>query len=398
LRGDNIDEKNLLQFAQEQGIIDITLIQQQYEQMKREKIIESHKIWQASDGRWKTYVTVAGKQKLLAKTSREVLEDEIIKAYADPKVNFKDCFDAWINEKLSYGEIQKQTYDRYIADYKRYIKGTNLEHKEVKKIDELYLEAFIKQKIADDRLTAKNWGNMRILISGAMIYARKHGYTDIRISLFLAELQLSSKIFKRVIVKDEEQVFNPDEEEKIERYIKDNPDVLSLGVALTFCTGLRVGEMAALKWEDYKGDFLSVERTEVKYIGKNGERIAEVRPYTKGKTGHRQVVLSDKARAIIEQLKTITGQYEYMFTRDGERIKAVWLSLEITRLCKELYIPHKSFHKIRKTYGTKLLDAGIGDKIITNQMGHTEILTTKTYYYFNNKQVSEIKEVLNSVT
>lgn len=394
----DIDEKTLLQFAQEQGIINITLMQEQYEQMKRKEIIDSHKIWQASDGRWKTYITIAGKQKLLAKKNREDLEDEIIKSHKDPKVKFKDCFEAWINEKLSYGEIQKQTYDRYVADYKRYLKGTQLESKEVKHIDELYLETFIKQKIADDHLTSKNWGNMRILISGTMIYARKHHYTDLRISLFLSELQLSSKIFKRVVVKDEEQVFTSDEEEKIERYINDNPDVLSLGVALTFCTGLRVGEMAALKWEDYKGDFLSVERTEVRYIGNNGERIAEVRPYTKGKIGHRQVVLSEKAKAIIEKLRGLTGNYEYIFTRDGKRIKAVWLSLEITKLCKDLYIPHRSFHKIRKTYGTKLIDSGVSEKIITNQMGHTEILTTKTYYYFNNKQVSDIKKVLDNVT
>lgn len=393
-----IDEKSLLQFAQEQGIINITLVQQQYEHMQRKSIIDKHKIWQASDGRWKTYVEIAGKKKLLAKTDRQTLEDAIIESYKEPKVRFQDCFDAWIDEKLEYGEIQKQTYDRYIADYKRYIHDTELEKKEIKLINELYLETFIKKKIAEDHLTAKNWGNMRILISGAMIYAHKHGYTDMRISLFLAELQLSSKIFKRVIVKDEEQVFTSEEEKKIEKYINDNPNILSLGVALTFYTGLRVGEMAALKWEDYKGDFLSVERTEVKYIGEHGERIAEVRNYTKGKTGHRQVVLSEKAKAIIEQIRTLTGDCEYMFTRDGSRIKAVWLSLEITKLCKDLYLPHRSFHKIRKTYGTKLLDANVSDKVITNQMGHTEILTTKTYYYFNNKQVSEIKAQLDSVT
>ena len=393
-----IDEKSLLQFAQEQGIINLTLVQQQYEHMEKQRIIDNHKIWQASDGRWKTYIEIAGKKKLLAKTSREALEDEIVKSYKDPKVKFKDCFDAWVNEKLEYGEIQKSTYDRYVADYKRYIHGTELEQKEVKQINELYLETFIKKKIAEDHLTAKNWGNMRILISGAMIYAHKHGYTDMRISLFLAELQLSSKIFKRVIIKDEEQVFTSEEEKKIEKYIIDNPNILSLGVVLTFYTGLRVGEVAALKWEDYKGDFLSVERTEIKYIGEHGERVVEVRNFTKGKIGHRQVILSEKAKAIIEKIRALTGNYEYMFTRDGSRIKAVWLSLEITKLCKDLYLPHRSFHKIRKTYGTKLLDSHVDDKIITNQMGHTEILTTKTYYYFNNKQISEIKAQLDSVT
>lgn len=391
------DEKDFLQFLENSNIIDFTLIRQEYGKMKRQQILDQTKIWKASDGRWKAYVDVAGKRRLIAKSTRAALENEIIETYKDPKIKFKECFDNWLSEKLEYGEIQKQTYDRYVADYRRYIYGTELDSKEVKRIDELYLENFIKAKIAADKLTAKNWGNMRILINGAMIYARKHGYTDFRISVFMSELQLSSKIFEKKTIKDEEQIFAKDEEQKIKDYINDNPDMLGLGVALAFCTGLRVGEVAALKWSDYQGDFLSVQRTEIKYLGEHGERIEDVRESTKGRDGHRQVVLSDYAQAVLAKLRTITGDCEYMFTRDGRRIKAKWLALRIGKLCKALKIPHRSFHKIRKTYATKLLDAGVSEKIITKQMGHTEILTTKTYYYFNNEQVSEIRERLNKV-
>lgn len=391
------DEKDFLQFFENYDTLLATFIRQEYEKMNRQKILAETKIWKATDGRWKAYVDVAGKRRLIAKANRAALEDEIINTYKDPKIKFRDCYELWIAEKLEYNEIQKSTYDRYQADFKRYIIGSELEHKEIKTIDELFLENFIKAKISEGHLTAKNWGNMRTLISGAMIYARKHGYTDMRISLFLSELQLSSKIFERKIVRDESQVFAKDEETRIENYIADNPDVLSLGVALAFVTGLRVGEVAALKWSDYMGDFLSVTRTEIKYIGENGDRIEDVRESTKGRDGHRQVVLSDSAQGILEKLRAYTGTGEWMFTRDGQRIKARWLSLKITKLCKELELPHRSFHKIRKTYATKLLDAGISEKIIEKQMGHTEILTTKQFYYFNNEQVSEIKDRLNKV-
>ena len=391
------DEKDFLQFLENSSIIDLTFMRQEYEKMNRQKILAETKIWKATDGRWKAYVDVAGKRRLIAKANRAALEDEIINTYKDPKIKFRDCYEQWIAEKLEYNEIQKSTYDRYQADFKRYIIGSELEHREIKTIDELFLENFIKAKISEGHLTAKNWGNMRTLISGAMIYARKHGYTDMRISLFLSELQLSSKIFEKKIIKDESQVFAKDEETRIENYIADNPDVLSLGVALAFVTGLRVGEVAALKWSDYMGDFLSVTRTEIKYIGENGDRVEDVRESTKGRDGHRQVVLSDSAQGILEKLRAYTGTGEWMFTRDGQRIKARWLSLKITKLCKELELPHRSFHKIRKTYATKLLDAGISEKIIEKQMGHTEILTTKQFYYFNNEQVSEIKDRLNKV-
>ena len=392
------DEKNFLQFILNSPIIDATLIRQEYERMKREKILANTKIWKATDGRWKAYVDVAGKRRLIAKSSRVALEDEIIEMHKDPKIKFKECFDSWVSQKLEFGEIQKQTYDRYTADYKRYIHGTELETKEVKKIDELYLETYIKQKIASEHLTAKNWGNLRTIISGAMVYARKHDYTDFRISLFLAELQLSSKIFEHKQIKDEEQVFAKDEETKIRQYIADNPDMLSLGVALAFVTGLRVGEVSALRWSDWQDDVLIVQRTEIKYKGEHGEWIEEVRNFTKGRDGIRQVILTEEAKDVLSKLYAYTGeQNDYVFLRDGKRIKAAWLSNKIEALCRIVQIPFRSFHKIRKTYATKLLDAQVPEKVITKQMGHTEILTTKTFYYFSNQQVAEIKDQLEKV-
>lgn len=392
------DEKDFLQFLKTYDKISFTLIQQEYETMKKEKILANTKIWKATDGRWKAYVDVAGKRRLIAKANRAALEDAIIETYKDPKIKFKECFDSWVDEKLEFGEIQKATYDRYQADFKRYITGTDLENREIKRIDELFLENFIKTKIASDHLTSKNWGNLRILINGVMIFARKHGYTDFRVSLFMSELQLSNKIFRHTVVKDEEQVFAKDEEAKIRQFVTDNPDLLGLGVSLAFTTGLRIGEVAALKWSDWKDDVLTVQRTEIKYKGEHGEWIEEVRNFTKGRDGIREVVLTEEAKDVLKKLYAYTGvQSDYLFLRDGKRIKSAWLSNKIESLCKACEIPCRSFHKIRKTYCTKLLDAHVPDKIITKQVGHTEILTTKTFYYYSNEQIVDIKSQLEKV-
>ena len=392
------NEKDFLQFLENYATIDLTFIRQEYENMKRQQILDQTKIWKATDGRWKAYVEVAGKRRLIAKSNRAALEDEIIENYKDPKIKFKDCFDSWVSEKLEYGEIQKQTYDRYTADYKRYIHGTELETKEIKQIDELYLENFIKTSIAEGHLTAKNWGNLRILLSGAMVYARKHGYTEMRMSLFLAELNLSSKIFERRVVLDEEQVFSREEETLIKKYVADNEDMLGLGVILAFETGLRVGEVAALRWSDYQGDTLIVQRTEIKYKNERGEWIEEVRNFTKGRDGIRQVVLTDEAQRYMNKLYEYTGSRDgYVFLRDGKRIKAAWLSNKIETLCRCAGVRFRSFHKMRKTYATKLENAGVSDIVKIKQLGHTEILTTKKHYFYSNEQVADIKAVLEKV-
>ena len=51
-------------------------------------------------------------------------------------------------------------------------------------------------------------------------------------------------------------------------------------------------------------------------------------------------------------------------------------------------------HKIRKTYGTTLLDSDVDEKFVVEQMGHADITTTKKYYYFSNKSAeSKMKQI-----
>ena len=62
------------------------------------------------------------------------------------------------------------------------------------------------------------------------------------------------------------------------------------------------------------------------------------------------------------------------------------------RICKELDVDYKSNHKIRKTYGTMLLDSDVDESIIAEQMGHEDITTTSKYYYFSNKVEDKKRE------
>jgi integrase len=54
---------------------------------------------------------------------------------------------------------------------------------------------------------------------------------------------------------------------------------------------------------------------------------------------------------------------------------------KLERICKYVKIPIKRLHKIRKAYASMLLDAGVPESIVTNQMGHSDITTTLGYYY-----------------
>ncbi|MFR4907366.1 tyrosine-type recombinase/integrase [Mediterraneibacter faecis] len=62
-------------------------------------------------------------------------------------------------------------------------------------------------------------------------------------------------------------------------------------------------------------------------------------------------------------------------------------------------MPHRSIHKLRKTYCTMLIDAGCEDSIIMNQLGHASIETSRKYYYFCNRtkqhQMDQVRKAIN---
>ena len=65
---------------------------------------------------------------------------------------------------------------------------------------------------------------------------------------------------------------------------------------------------------------------------------------------------------------------------------------KLMRCCEKAGVQYKSNHKIRKTYGTMLIDGGVDDSIVAEQMGHTDISTTRKYYYFSNKSEEKKRE------
>ena len=404
IMADYLSDKQILSFALDNGIIDITHIQMQIEMNERNKYLKMHdnKIWQATDGRWKTHLPddmAKDGRRLIKARDRQTLDDKIIEYYKavenEPYIDI--VFNEWNNQRLQYGEIEKQTYDRYGTDFTRFFKDTKILKTKFRYIDEDMLEDFIKSTIRDKGLTAKAWGNLRILIRGIFKYAKKKGYTNISITEFFGDLELSQKAFKKRYFTDEESVFTNKEIDMIVGYINNEPiSIINLGVILAFQTGLRRGELSTLKLSDIQDGMLVISRTEVKYKDAAGHTTFDVRDETKTEAGMRKVILTDYAINTIKQIRLLNPFGEYLFMKDGKRCNGKVFTDKIKRICKNLGIQQRSIHKARKTYATQLLNAGVNEKLIAKQLGHKCISTTKGYYYFNNQDIDTAKATITN--
>lgn len=391
-------ESEYLKTALDCGMIDLATLQATIEMAEKQKYLAMHdqRIWQGAKKYWYTYLYIDGKRKVVKKKNRSDLDEFLISHYRMMAENptVKETFYLWLNEKYELQEIKKGTYDKYENDFIRFF--PDFKDRKIKSIDADTLEMFIRQTIGQMELTNKAYANLRTLIIGIFKYAKRKKLTDLSISTFFSDLQLSRKVFKQNPKDKRTEVFSEEETEIIIAHLKDHPSLIHLGMLLCFQTGLRVGELVALKFSDESDRTLHVQRQEIKYKDDDGKTVVEVVEYTKTEAGNRHIILTDGAKETLKLMRKYSDA-EYIMQRD-KRIRCSTINHELYRVCKRCGLNPRSMHKIRKTYATTLIDAGVDDSITMEMMGHSDITTTRKFYYFSrggdDKKLKQISKAI----
>ena len=128
---DNFSENELLNYALQNGMIDLNTIQKQIEMNERRKYLEMHnyRVWQSdSDGKWRTYMPDEEKgRKLVKRNTKDDIQDVIIKYYKSVEtkeqnredVTLNEIFPEWIRFKAIHTDSSSYI-KRITADWKKY--------------------------------------------------------------------------------------------------------------------------------------------------------------------------------------------------------------------------------------------------------------------------------------
>ena len=394
----NLLDKDILNFALENGIIDISTIREQIEMSKREEYLKMHpyKIWQGTNGKWYTYLQdKEGRRIQKNRTTQKDIEDLIVSTIRESidSPTVKDIYYDWMDDRLEREEIEKATYSRYERVFNRCF--SEIKNKEIKKIDEMDIENFLKNAIHKNNLSQKAYSNMRTIVYGIFRYAKKRKLIDYSIKQTIGDIQFSRKEFKQVVHENNEQVFMVSEEEKIIDYLENNKDLINLGLLLLFKTGLRIGELSVLEKSDIGLNRISINKTETIYK-ENGKFVYDIKDCPKTEAGVRSVIVPNNCVWILQEIRRKCPFGTYVSMEHGERVKSHRFRNRLRHICKKIGITSKSPHKIRKTYGSKLYDSkDVTEAFIITQMGHTDISCLKKHYYYNRMEVDEQAEMLN---
>ncbi|MCI8527534.1 MAG: tyrosine-type recombinase/integrase [Lachnospiraceae bacterium] len=382
-------------------MINLSYVQEQIEMNKRKELLEKHpyKIWEGKEGKWYTYLPDEGKGRVQReRKSQKEIENLVIGYWKEQEENpsLTEVFEEWNDRRLELRKISNATHLRNKQVFNRHYKEFG--KKKIKMVKEEEIQDFLEEQVSDKELTAKGFSNLKTITRGLLKRAKKRKLISFNVEELFQDLDTSDTDFRKVIKEDYEEVFNEEEMPLMINYLKENLDTKNIGILLMFATGIRVGELVALKHEVFDENTFKVRRTETRFMGENGKYVYAVKEFPKSEAGVRTVVIPDDYKWLCSKIKLLNPFGEYIFVDDhGKRMTTNCIRRRQEKNCKKLGIYRKSPHKIRKTYGTILLDHKVDNRLIMEQMGHTDIACTENYYHRNRRSIDTKSQILSNL-
>lgn len=315
----------------------------------------------------------------------------------DSCVSFCDVYKQWFVMKMH--KIKADSLDRIEVTYNKYYRGSALAGTYVHQINDNVVCDFLNSAVVNNSVNYKEFGRIWQIINNVLVYARD-------MSVGFAQLIdwgfVKRYIYNCDIVKKERKEFmisDTDRRILFNGVLVDNVYPLkrsaSLLLLMNFYLGLRIGELASLKFCDFdvNNKVLKIYKTEIKYFPRDeaGERsgslVYDVVEDVKTRTSFRVMPLTDECISIYKLLcehhKAMGYDSEYLCYDGTDTIMSRSLDRTLTRLCQVLGISHINSHRIRKTYASLLHMNGVPTRVITDLCGHSDMETTEKCYILN---------------
>ena len=343
-------------------------------------------VFQRKDKRWVAQITLEnGKKKFLYRKTEKEANAALRKALNELEKGtlvtgkqqpLKAYLDQWLEQGHRY-TVKVSTYYAYRTWLDRHIIPA-LGHVQLQRLTPEHIQAFYSSKL-NEGLSEKTVRSFHMVLHMALDDAVKRGLIAKNVSDLVDRPK--PRLYEITVLTPEQakQLIKAASEYKLEAII-----------TLALATGMRRGELLALRWQDidFNTKSLHIRRTRNR-IGKHG--VVESEPKTA--KSKRKITLPAfvvdvllRQREHIKELRTKEDAAKWketdaVFTNKyGDYMEAASLLFYFKELLKRAGLPHMRFHDLRHSAATILLVLGVHPKVVQELLGHTNIsITLNTY-------------------
>ena len=248
---------------------------------------------------------------------------------------------------------------------------------DIKTLDNNIVQKFINQKLSAEKcsLSPKSVKELVNIIKNTLAYAENYGFQ----SKCKCELLIVRNSFKPI------RVLNKNEEKALLNTLESDTDIFKLGILISLLTGVRIGELCALRWEDvdFKECVITVNRTmqRVQVEGKdNKTEIIITTPKTNASI--RQIPIPKMLVDYIIGFKSSNDQY-ILTNKNGNYIEPRVMQYKFKKYIQIAGISDANFHALRHTFATRCIEAGVDVKVLSEVLGHSKVNITLDRYVHN---------------
>ena len=295
----------------------------------------------------------------------------------DDKLKFSRLVEEWLeNKKIS---IKESTYYNYVYVINKYILPT-FENIIIEELQNYNFNNFIIE--LTEELSTKTVRDILCILKAILSYANEEYDCNIKIS----------KITSPKLVQNNVTILSNREKGKLENYCIKVKTLKSIGILICLNTGIRIGELCALKWKNIDLDkkILYVNNTLQRVYDKKQKKTKIIIDVPKTTKSIRQIPISNKLYEILKTIKNKYNDENFFLTGSSEKfIEPRNYQKYFKNSLRKCRIKSYKFHTLRHTFASNCIEVGMDVKSLSEMLGHSSVEITLNKYVHSNYKLQK---------
>lgn len=281
----------------------------------------------------------------------------------------REIYNVWREMKSRL--VKESTIATYVTNVEKHILPVL---GDMTTVDENDVQQLVLDKLRSG-LSRRTVRDILLVLKMIVAYGARQGWTE------QADWDIK---FPTNAEKPEFQVLTVGEQKKLMSFLKSHFSFRNLGLYICLCTGMRIGEICALKWSDIsiRSKTICIRRTiERVYVIDGGRKYTKLIIGTpKTASSIRDIPVSGDLFKVLKSLIGLVNDAGFVLTNTEKPLEPRIYRHYYKRFMSKLNMPAMKFHGLRHTFATRCIESNCDYKTVSSILGHSNVSTTLNLY------------------